>query len=289
MGQARRRPRQGRPQVLSDRDYANADGPYFFFRLFDIKSPVAALQLGEYPFPLEGLTAAEFGVHGDVRQDLHFSASARTLGANVRADGVLVDAYSEHPGVRLHLDVVNGRGPLALLPAPLSTWLSGNPRGRSTSAGPFSHPVIDGEVHEIDANLEGISSPTATPSCTSKRASSSLHPAAGKVARGRPRPTPDFDLSADGRAAGTAVVALKGVDPGEIPKLPRAAAAELAGRLDGKVHLAGNLVRRREHIELSHLSAPSSRATSPAAACRARSSSPATASTRPPLITLQAA
>ncbi|MCU1282772.1 MAG: hypothetical protein JWM53_6318 [bacterium] len=140
----------------SAKDLTTAEGPYFFFRLVEAKAPLAALQLGDYHFPLEGLTASEFGVHGDVRQELHFAANARALGASVRADGTLVDAYSEHPGVRLHLDVVHGRGPLALLPAPLSTWLSGDPRARIDIVGPFTHPIVDGEVHEIDANLEGI-------------------------------------------------------------------------------------------------------------------------------------
>jgi len=104
----------------SDKELADATGPYFFFRLWDVNSPVAALQLGEYKFPIEGLTAAEFGVHGKKRQDLFFAAAGRTFGAGVQAHGRLIDAYSERPGVELHLDVVDGRGPLALLRAPLS-------------------------------------------------------------------------------------------------------------------------------------------------------------------------
>src|SRR6185312_7765814 len=129
----------------SDHELANAEGPYFFFRLYDVKSPKGDLQLGEYAFPVENLTASEFGVHGNVRQELHFSAAGRTLSANVRANGTLTDAYGEHPGVSLTLDVDHGRGPLAQLPAPLSTWLSGNPRARIAINGPFSHPIIDGE------------------------------------------------------------------------------------------------------------------------------------------------
>lgn len=239
----------------SDRAYATRDGPYFFFRLYDIRSPVAALRLGEYPFPLERLSAAEFGVHGAVRQDLHFSASARTLGASVHADGALVDAYSEHPGVQLRLDVVNGRGPLALLPAPLSTWLSGNPRARITIDGPFSHPVIDGDVDDIDANLEGVRLWDGRAKLHFDDGRLALHPATGKVARGHATADADFDLRAEGGGAWSATVALDGVDPAQIPRLPRAAAVELAGRLDAKVHLAGNLADRREHIQLSHLSA----------------------------------
>ena len=157
VGQARRRARQGGPQVLVGSRLATADGPYFFFRLCDVKSPVAALQLGEYPFPLEALTAAEFGVHGDVRQDLHFAASA----AHAQRQRPRRRARSSTPTRSIPAcgctsTSVNGRGPLALLPAPLSTWLSGNPRARIDITGPFSHPIIDGEVHEIDANLEGI-------------------------------------------------------------------------------------------------------------------------------------
>ncbi|HWE28049.1 MAG TPA: hypothetical protein VHB97_08615, partial [Polyangia bacterium] len=235
----------------SDRDYSTADGPYFFFRLWDIKSPVAALQLGEYPFPLEGLTASEFGVHGNVRHDLHFAANARTLGAGVRAEGTLVNAYSEHPGVRLRLDVVNGRGPLALLPAPLSTWLSGNPRARVDIDGPFTRPILDGEVHDIDANLEGIRLTDGSATLHYDEGKLGLHPAGGKLARGSAAADIDYELAGPWNA----VVTLKGVDPSAIPKLPRSAAAELAGRLDGKVRLAGNTAHRRERIELSRLAA----------------------------------
>ncbi len=239
-------------QYSSDKELATDEGPYFFFRLFGIEAPVADLQLGEYNFLLKGLTADEFGVHGDVRQDLHFAARASAFGAGVRAEGKLVDAYSEHPGVRLRLDVQNGRGLLALLRAPLSTWLSGDPRGRIDIVGPFSHPVIDGEVHEIDANLEGIKLTDGNAKLHFEDGKLGLHPAAGKLARGLASADIDLDLSAGGW---NALVTLKGVDPAEIPKLPRSAAAELAGRLDGKVRLAGNLVHRSEHIELTHLTA----------------------------------
>ena len=240
----------------SARDLATSDGPYFFFRLVDAKAPVAALQLGDYHFPLEGLTAAEFGVHDDVRQELHFAAAARALGAGVRAEGALVDAYSEHPGVRLRLDVQHGRGPLALMPAPLSTWLSGDPRARIDIAGRFTHPVIDGEVHEIDANLEGLKLTDGNVKIHFDEGHLALHPAGGKVAHGQAAADVDVDLHHGGWSA---LVTLDGVDPAQIPKLPRVAAAELAGRLDGKVHLAGNLVHHPERIELTRLSAELSR------------------------------
>jgi hypothetical protein len=236
----------------SDKELATADGPYFFFRVFDATAPTAALQLGDYHFPLEGISASEFGVHGNVRQDLHFAAKGRALGASVTAAGTLVDAYSEAPGVRLRLDVVNGRGPLALLPAPLSTWLSGDPRARIDIVGPFSHATIDGEVHEIDANLEGIKLTGGDAKLHFDEGKLGLHPATGKLARGVATADIDLDLN---RGDWSAIVALKGVDPADIPKLPRAAAVELAGRLDGKVRLAGNLEHQRERIELSRLAA----------------------------------
>ncbi|MCU1282775.1 MAG: hypothetical protein JWM53_6321, partial [bacterium] len=240
----------------SSRDLTTGDGPYFFFRVVEARSPMAALQLGEYSFPLEELTAAEFGVHGDVRQELHFAASARSWGAGVRADGSLVDAYSEHPGVRLHLDVDHGRGPLALLPPPLSTWLSGNPRARIDIVGPFTHPIIDGEVHEIDANLEGIKLTDGNAKLHFDDGKLALHPAGGKVARGEASADIDVDLRKGGWVA---LATLKGVDPAEIPKLPKAAATELAGRLDGKVRLAGNFLHHGERIELTRLVAELSR------------------------------
>jgi autotransporter translocation and assembly factor TamB len=237
----------------SARELSTRDGPYFFFRLVDVTAPAAALQLGEYNFPLEHLRAAEFGVHGDVRQNLHFAADAHALGAGVHAEGALVDAYSEHPGVRLTLDVDHGRGPLALLPAPLSTWLSGDPRARITIAGPFSHPVIDGEVHEIDANLEGLKLTNGSAALHFDEGKLSLHPARGTLARGEASADIDLELRAPGRWS--AQVTLKGVDPAEIPKLPKSVAGELAGRLDGRVHLGGNLLKHRERIELTKLGA----------------------------------
>jgi len=43
------------------------------------------------------LEVRRISVHGNVRQELHFSAAGRTLSANVRANGTLTDAYGEHP------------------------------------------------------------------------------------------------------------------------------------------------------------------------------------------------
>ncbi|MGZ3429509.1 MAG: hypothetical protein ACXVCV_22820, partial [Polyangia bacterium] len=246
---------KGGLKYSSAHDLATPEGPYFFFRLVDARSPVAELQLGDrvtgYHFPLEGLTAAEFGVHGDVRQELHFAANAHSLGAAVRAEGALVDAYSEHPGVKLRLDVENGRGPLALLPAPLSTWLSGDPRARIDIVGPFTHPIIDGEVHEIDANLEGIKLTSGNAKLHFDSGKLGLHPAGGKLARGEASADIDLELG----KSWVALVTLKGVDPAEIPKLPKAAATELAGRLDGKVRLAGSLAHHTERIELTRIAA----------------------------------
>ena len=241
----------------SARELTKPEGPYFFFRIVDVQAPTAALQLGGYHFPLEGLRAAEFGAHGDARQELHFSATAHTLGASVRGEGALTDAYSEHPGVRLILDVEHGRGPLALLPAPLSTWLSGDPRARISITGPFTHPVIDGDVHEIDANLEGIKLTDGSAKLHFEDGQLSLRPASGKLARGQASADVDVELRAPGRWS--AVVGLRGVDPAAIPRLPPAAAAELAGRLDARVRLSGNLLRHPERIELSRLGAELSR------------------------------
>ena len=105
------------------------------------------------------------------------------------------------PASRLHLDVDHGRGPLALLPAPLSTWLSGNPRARIDINGPFTHPVIDGEVHDIDANLEGIKLTDGSAKLHFEEGKLALHPAGGKVARGQASADIDLDL-APGTTAG---------------------------------------------------------------------------------------
>jgi hypothetical protein len=235
----------------SQHDLQTPDGPYFFFRLIDISAPTADLQLGERHFPLEQLTADEFGVHDDVRQELHFAAKARVFNAGVVAGGALVDAYSEHPGVRLTLDVDHGRGPLALLDAPLSTWLGGDPKAHITINGPFTHPVVDGLVKEVDANVEGIRLRHGTAKLHYDDGVLGLHPVGGQVARGEASADVDLELRAPSRWWGT--VSLHGVDPAELPHLPKALAAELAGHLDAKVKLSGNLAKHRERIAVSRL------------------------------------
>lgn len=242
----------------SEHDLTTPEGPYFFFRLVDVNAPKGELQLGDpgaggYHFPLDGLRAEEFGVHGNVRQDLHFSASAHTLEAGVRASGQLVDAYSEHPGVHLVLDVDHGRGPLALLPAPLSTWLSGDPRGRITIDGPFSHPVIDGDVRDILADLEGLQFTDGRAKLHFDEGKLTLHPAAGKIAHGEAAADVDLELGGVGRW--TANVTLKDVDPSLVPKLPKALQAELAGRLAGRARLTGTLYERSRHVAIARLGA----------------------------------
>lgn len=235
----------------SDHDLQTADGPYFFFRIVDASSPTAALQLGDYHFPLDGLVAAEFGAHGQVRQDLHFAAQAKSLGAGVHASGALVDAYSEHPGVRLDLDVEHGRGPLALLPAPLSTWLSGDPRAHITINGPFTAPVIDGEVHEIDANLEGVPLTHGTAKLHFVDGVLTLKPAAGRVAHGQATADVELEMREPGRWSAT--LGLRGVDLAQLPHVSPSLAAELAGSLDAHVRLNGNLIHHPERIYITRL------------------------------------
>jgi hypothetical protein len=235
----------------SAKDLATADGSYFFFRILDASAPTAQLQLGEYQFPLAPLRADEFGVHGQVRQTLHFSATAHVFGAGVRATGALTDAYSEHPGVDLTLDFDHGRGLMALLDAPLSTWLGGDPRGRIRIAGPFSHPVIDGEVAEIDANIEGIPLARGTARLHFEEGLLTLRPAAGHIAHGEASADVDVELRAPKRWS--ALLTVRGVNPAEVPRLPKSLAMQLAGRLDARVKLAGNWQNHPERIAFLRL------------------------------------
>src|SRR5262249_39253829 len=67
----------------SARELATPEGPFFFFRVTNAVAPSGALHLGSYAFPLNGIRVTEFGVHDNVRQDLHFDAVAHTFGAEV--------------------------------------------------------------------------------------------------------------------------------------------------------------------------------------------------------------
>src|SRR6202000_571054 len=85
----------------SDHELQTPDGPYFFFPLLTASAPKANLQLGEYTFPIDGLTVPEFGVHGQVRQNLHFAAQGKVFQAGGHASGAPGAAHSDHPAGRL--------------------------------------------------------------------------------------------------------------------------------------------------------------------------------------------
>ena len=287
VGQARRRPRQSRPQVLVRPRSRHRRRAVLLLppRRRQVAGRGAAARRGTAttfrsrasPPPSSACTAT------CARSCTSPPPAARSAPACApRARWSTPTRRARACGSRL--DVEHGRGPLALLPAPLSTWLSGDPRARITINGPFTHPIIDGEVHEIDANLEGIKLTDG---------SAKLHFDAGKL--GAPsRRRQDRARRGDGRRrprcsapAGTRRWRSRASTRPRSRSCPRAAAAELGGRLDGKVRLAGNLVQHRERIALTRICRPSWCATAPAAGCRAPSSSPATASTRRRVITLR--
>ena len=254
VGQARRRPRQGRPQVLLvDKELATQRG-----------ARTSSSACGTSTRRSRRCSSAT--INSPRRAHRRRVRRARQRSARI-CSSPPTDAPSapacaptagsstptrERPGVELHLDVVDGRGPLALLPPPLSTWLSGNPYAHIDINGLFTHPVIDGEAHAIDANLEGIKFTDGNAKLHFDSGKLTLHPADGKLARGRAAADIDLDMPT---GVWSALVTLKDVDSAEIPKLPKAAAAELAGRLEGKVHLAGNYLHRAERIELTRLTA----------------------------------
>ena len=266
----------------SDRELATADGPYFFFRLVD----------------------DQVARRGAAARRLSTSRSRaltrrRVRRARRRAPGAALRRRRPHARRRVRAERAARRRLLASTPAcssrstsstgavrwrscraPLSTWLSGNPRARITIDGPFTHPVIDGEVHEIDANLEGIKLTDGN---------AKLHFDDGKLVaaprrrqararRGQRRHRPRAARAEPLERARRPARRRPGRDPASCPRRCR---RELAGRLDGT-----RAPRRQPRApSRAHRSCracrPSSCARARAASCRASCiSSPATASTR---------
>src|SRR6185369_7324688 len=113
----------------------------------NISAPTGELTMGDFHFPLEQIDALKFGSFEE-RERLQFDAKLKTLGASVTAAGALTHAYSTAPGVSLALTFENGGGMIGLLPPPVSTWLSGQPRGTLKVAGPFANIDIPGSIRE---------------------------------------------------------------------------------------------------------------------------------------------
>jgi hypothetical protein len=230
----------------------NPNGPYFFFHVKPLLSERAELRLGDFLFPLTQLQALEFGSRGDVRQNLEFVARAKTLGTEVALEGALTDAYSANPGVRFKMDFVHGAGPIQLLPQPLRDWLAGDPEGQLRVNGPFAKVVIEADVRNAQASIEGV--PIRSLSSKLRLASDGvLHfdPTHGQVAGGEVQGGIDVDLGP--RAFWRARLALKNVNPASVPPIPKELAAKLGGRLDARFRLFGSLVGHTDHIAVDDI------------------------------------
>jgi hypothetical protein len=239
--------------VFSSREALETkDGPYFFFHVKPLASARGELKLGDFLFPLESLNAAEYGARGDVRQDLVFSATARSLGADISVEGAITDAYSASPGVRLKLDFQHGAGPLHLLPPPLREWLRGDPAGQLRVSGPFANALIEADVHGADANLEGVAIRGLS---THLRLASDgvlrFDRTSGAVAGGDVSGGIEVDLGP--RAFWRARLQLKGVNPASVPQVPKALADKVAGKLDARFRLFGSLKERADHIAVDDI------------------------------------
>jgi hypothetical protein len=233
--------------VYSSRDDLKTDkGPYFFFKIEPLNSPVAELRMGGFQFPVENLKVAEFGPNGDKREDIAFKARARTLGADIAVDGALTNSYSDVPGVTMMLKFEHARQLLRKLPEPLDAWLSGDPDGKLMVAGPFKKVVMNGEVANAEGTLNGIR--LANLSSTfdfdpSREPELELKPQA-RVAGGTV--AAEVDVGLERLAWWRARLTLKHIDPErvDLAELPLALRKELAGRLDGTLRLGGSLAQK---------------------------------------------
>ncbi len=213
-------------------------GPYLFFKVMPLKSNQGELNLGAFHFPLEAIEAIEFGPNGDRREDLIFKAKAKSLGADARVEGVLAGAYGGAPSVKMKLDFERGQKLAALLPDPLGGWLGGEPRGTLYFAGPLTHIVIDGTVENAVAKLAELHLTQLESKLHLDAGLLTLDPKA-RMAGGRASGRVVVEL--DAPAWWRAHVNLRGVNPAEVPLLPKNLQAQLAGKLDMRAKLGSSL------------------------------------------------
>jgi autotransporter translocation and assembly factor TamB len=251
--------------VYSSRhDLESHDGPYFFFQVGPLEAASGALTIGGQTIALSELRVAEFGSREPRRQDVAFSATARSLGARVSARGAMIDVYSQKPGVKLTLGFEDGRELPSLLPRPLSQWLGGSPRGQIKVEGPFSAVRIDGTIEDAEAKVEGIAVTRLATKLAFADGRLELDPTTGNTLGGSARAAIEIELP---RAADPVnrkkarpgwwrtKVALRGVDPGGVALLSPSLQRVLKGRLDGTVRVAGSLGKGSDTIEVSAIDA----------------------------------
>jgi len=244
--------------VYSSRaEWATTQGPFFFFKVAPLDSPTGELRLGAYTFPLEDVKAIDFGSNPEARESLAFHATARSLGAGVRVSGALTNSYSKEPGIELKLDFEHGHQLLSLLPKPLGSWLSGDPRGTLGAHGPFTHVVIDGEAENAAALVEGIEIKELATRLKLDAGLLTLEPTA-KAAQGSVSGKVEVGLAAP--AWWRASAHLRDVSPGALPQLSKAAQAQLDGKLDAKLKLSGSLASHTDRVDVQIVEATLERA-----------------------------
>ena len=222
VGQARRRPRQGRPQVLLRRATRHR-------RRAVLLLPPRRHQVARRRAAARRLSLPARGAHRRrvrrARRRAPGSAlrrqPARTLGADVRADGrarrrllrasrrASCTSTSITAAARWRSCRRRCRRGCRAIRARASTSTARSRIRSSTATSTTSTPTS-----------RASSSPTATPSCTSTTASSRCIPPAARSRAAQASADVDLEL-ARRPPAGAPSSRLKGVDPGEIPKLPR--------------------------------------------------------------------
>ena len=128
--------------------------PAFTFQVDRMTAPSGQVQIQDLRFPLEDFALGEFQAKEEDRQDLHFSGTARSLGASLRFAGALRDIYGKERGADMTLDGEHGRRLLAMLPS--SDMLSGDATVHAQITGPFTDATIWGTAHGLELRVQGV-------------------------------------------------------------------------------------------------------------------------------------
>lgn len=128
--------------------------PAFTFHVDHMAAPAGQVELQDLRFPLEDFELGEFRAEEEDRQNLHFSGTARSLGAALRFKGALLDIYSKERGADLTLTGEHGRRILAMLPS--SDMLSGDATVHTHVTGPLTDATLAGTAHGLELRIQGV-------------------------------------------------------------------------------------------------------------------------------------
>ncbi|MEO6951523.1 MAG: hypothetical protein ABI321_06910 [Polyangia bacterium] len=139
----------------SFREEQREHSPAFTYLADHIEAVTGNVQVDGLHFPLDHVLFTELSALEPDRTNVHFAGGTGCLGATIRGNGMLTDTYSKgKTGVDLTVSARHGAKIVAELP--LKKYLSGDPSGGVHVTGPFHALKLEGEVHDLEGHIAGL-------------------------------------------------------------------------------------------------------------------------------------